>query len=175
MSKTIPLIILTIIVFYGCDPSQTGNSSSQAYVPVYASSAEQFNATVESSKPTDNPGKIYAAGDYIYQNDQNEGIHVIDNSSPGHPVKVAFIKIPYNTELSVKGDYLYCNCVNDLLTIDIHDPLHPVLTNRLKDAFPLINQDYPPFTGVYFECPDKSKGIVVEWKLQSIDNPKCRR
>jgi hypothetical protein len=49
------------------------------------------------------------------------------------------------------------------------------LVNRIENAFPQINQEYPPFTGVYFECVDPSKGVVIGWEEKQIDQPKCRR
>jgi hypothetical protein len=147
-----------------------------AFVPVYADPSTLIQSiSVEAVQPTTKAGKIYAYGNYVFQNDQNKGIHIIDNSNPALPRKVAFLKVPYSTEIAVKGSFLYTNCVNDLVVLDLQNPQSPVVVKRVQNAFPLINQEYPPFTNVYFVCPDPSKGIVVDWINQQTQNPTCRR
>lgn len=146
-----------------------------AYVPIYADTNNLPPVAIEASRPVTNAGKIYVYGRYIFQNEQNEGIHIIDNSDPAHPEKKAFLRIPYNTEMAVRLSYVYANSVTDILVIDLADPLHPTVVNRIKNAFPMIPQDYPP-DGGYFECPDPTKGVVVGWKLENTNpNVKCRR
>ena len=89
--------------------------------------------------------------------------------------KISFIKIPGATELAIKANYLYTNNVNDLVVIDLSNIASPQVVSRVADAFPQINQNYPSLSGVRFECPDPSKGIVIGWEQKLIDNPKCRR
>jgi len=168
---------ILILILASCDPKRgTWNDSVQAYVPVYAQLSDLESISLQPSQSTTKAGKIYAYSNYIFQNDINKGIHIIDNSIPANPRKVAFLKIPYSTEIAVKGSYLYTNLVNDLVVLDIHDPQHPVEIKKVKGAFPLINQQYPPYTNVYFVCADPKKGIVVDWQLQQMQNlPSCRR
>ncbi len=73
------------------------------------------------SRTTERSGKIYAFGNYIFQNDLNKGIHLIDNTDPLHLQKIAFLNIPYNTEFAVKGNYIYANNGNDLVVVDVRD------------------------------------------------------
>lgn len=148
---------------------------TMAYVPVYARPSDLSSIDVEAARPVEEAGKIYAYGSYIFQNDVNKGVHIIDNSRPGNPIKVGFIKIPFSTELAVKGSYLYVNNVSDLVVLDLQNPAAPVLVKRIKNAFPVIDQAYPPFSNVYFVCADAAKGVVVAWELQSVKNPACRR
>lgn len=170
------IVFLVILTLASCDPQIDQMGVTQVYVPVYAQLSGLDAISLESPKSTEKAGKIYAYGSYIFQNDINTGIHIIDNSTSGSPKKIAFLKIPYSTELAVKGSYLYTNSVNDLVVLDIHDPQHPVEVKRIKGAFPLINQEYPPFTNVYFVCADPHKGIVVDWQLQQTSTiPSCRR
>jgi len=172
----IGIVVLIITLFTSCvtDVDNTA-AETMAYVPVYAQPADLENISIGDAQPTTEAGKIYAYGNYIFQNDINKGVHIIDNSQPDHPQKVAFIKIPFSTELAVKGHYLYVNNVSDLVVLDLQNPAAPVVVNRIKDAFPVIQQEYPPFTNVYFVCADPSKGVVVKWELQSVKNPACRR
>ena len=176
MIKRLPYLLLPILLI-SCvrenNNFQTGRQ--QAYVPVYISAATGSEIKIESPRPTEAAGKIYVFGNYLFQNDINNGIHIINAADRANPRKIAFIKIPLSTEVAVKGNFLYSNNLADLVTLDISNPVVPVLVNRTKDVFPLSNQQYPPFNNVSFECADPGKGIVAKWELKTVDNPKCRR
>jgi hypothetical protein len=146
-----------------------------AYVPVYVQPDAINEISTVGATPTTKAGKIYAFGNYIFQNDINKGFHIIDNSIPAKPVKVAFINIPFSTEIAIKGSYLYTNSVSDLVVLNISNPLQPLVVKRVKDAFPIINQQYPPVSNTYFVCPDPNKGIVADWVLELVKNPACKR
>lgn len=146
----------------------------EGYVPVYTQPVTLgANIQVVAAKATEKAGKIYAYGKYIFQNDINQGIHIIDNTDAANPHKVGFLNIPFNSDFAIRNGYLYANVINDLAVIDIRDISKPVIVKTIKDAFPLINQQYPPNPG-YFICPDPSKGIVVDWELKQISKPHCR-
>ncbi|MBC8033174.1 MAG: hypothetical protein H7Y03_03450 [Chitinophagaceae bacterium] len=143
-----------------------------AYDPVYRAIDTISTVTIEGKRSTVKAGKIYAYGNYIFQNELNEGIHIIDNSNTAQPVKIAFLRIPMNTEMAMKGNYLYANNHDDLLIIDVGDPSKPSLLRKIENVFPLINQQYPPQSG-RFVCPDLSKGVVVDWVLRKVPLAKC--
>ena len=171
------IFILLTGMLVSCDPD-TGlnqNAMIQAYVPVYARPADLTVITKEAPQPTAKAGKIYAYGNYVFQNDQQKGIHIIDNAVPASAHKVAFLKIPFTTEIAIRNNFLYTNSVSDLLVFNISDPLNPVLVKRVANAFPVISQEYPPVSNVYFECADASKGVIVDWEIKEISMPKCRR
>ena len=174
----LPLLIAAGIGLFisGCyrDTRHSDNVQMQAYVPVYAQPADINNITITGVQSTQIAGKIYALGNYIYQNDVNKGIHIIDNTDKAHPQKIAFLQIPFNTDFAVRDHYVYANNMNDLVVVDINNLLHPLVVKRIENAFPYPNQEYPPGTG-YFVCPDPSKGFVVEWKLETVQSPACRR
>lgn len=175
----LPLLIASgiglCLCLYSCDPDdRVDTQGSTAYVPVYMSATEKNDISLSSARTTEKSGKIYAYGNYIFQNDQNKGIHIIDNTDQAHPEKIGFLNIPYNTEFAVKGNFIYANNVNDLVVIDIRDIGNPTVVKRLEEAFPYVNQQYPRETG-YFECPDPAKGIVVAWELQTGKKVNCRR
>ena len=146
-----------------------------AFVPIYMQLTDVENIKTEPATATVKAGKIYAYGNFIYQNDQYKGFHIIDNSNPANAQKVAFLKVPFSTEIAIKRSFLYCNNVSDLVVFNISNPISPVLVKRVKNAFPLIDQTYPPVTNTYFECVDNSKGVIVGREQKAIPAPNCRR
>ncbi len=99
--------------------------------------AEEFriDPSFESSKVLKNTGKIYFYQDYIFINERNEGIHIIDNSNPLQPDNIGFINIPGNVDIAIKGTTLYADNYADLLTIDISNFQQPTLLCRDEDVF----------------------------------------
>jgi hypothetical protein len=163
------------VLLFSCDPHKGDFGKITGYVPIYVSKEDAAFIGAAAAKPTVLPGKIYAWGNYLFQVEQNRGIHVIDNSNPQQAHKISFLNVPAASELAVKDGYLYTNNLDDLVVFDISDINSPRLVNRVENAFPQISQEYPPFNGVYFECVDPSKGVVVGWEEKQIENPKCRR
>ena len=110
------------------------------YVPVYVSK-DDVKANVKSNVPrqVENPGKIYIRDQYLFLNEVDRGIHVIDNSNPSHPKNIAFINIPGNMDMAVKGNILYADLYSDLLAIDISNPQQVKLKNYIDNVFPYRN------------------------------------
>jgi hypothetical protein len=171
------LYISAICMVAACDPLDSAPlpGESDAYVPVYASMQDVHSIAVEPAKAVEQAGKIYVYGNYIFQNDQYKGIHIIDNSVRTAPRKIAFIRIPLSTEVAVKGGHLYTNNHNDLVVFDLANITSPQLVKRMENVFPMVNQQYPPFSNIFFECVDPSKGVVVRWELKRIKTPACKR
>ena len=167
-------LLLTILLF-SCDPQWRDNSSFMAYEPIYISKEEANSIGPRAARQTLAPGKIYAYGNYLFQVEQHQGIHIIDNSVPQQAHKISFLNVPAASELAVKDGFLYTNNLDDLVVFDISDINSPRLVNRMENAFPEISQDYPPVNGAYFKCVDPSKGVVVGWEEKLVENPKCRR
>lgn len=169
---------LPIVIFlFSCSPPGANDVTGKvdAYVPVYMSLSEVEKISVGPQQLTKNAGKIYAFGNYIFQNDINAGVHIIDNTNKSNPVKIAFLNLPLSTEIAVKGNFLYANNYVDLVVFDITNPAKPTFVKRVTNVFPAENQNYPAGSNTYFQCPDNSKGIVVSWELKNIDAPNCRR
>ena len=101
--------------------------------------AEAFRkgVVVESPRSLKKPGKIYVYGQYLFINERNEGIHVIDNSDPAAPKPVVFWNIIGNVDMAIRGNYLYADQYVDLLTIDISNIQLPTVVCTRKDAFGL--------------------------------------
>ena len=83
-----------------------------------------------------NTGKLYIRDKWIFLNEVNKGIHVIDNSNPSSPVKTSFIAIPGNVDMYIKGNTLYADLYCDLAAINITDPKHISVSKYLTNTFP---------------------------------------
>ena len=169
--------LLLIIIFgaVACDRPDHQIGDIPGYAPVYATAQVATSISTEPSRPTVNAGKIYAYGNYLFQVEQNEGIHIINNANPQQPQKLSFLKIPTCTEIAIRSNHLYTNNLDDLVVFNIANIAAPQLVNRVENAFPQLSQEYPPASNTYFECADPAKGIVIGWVQKTISNPKCRR
>src|SRR5690242_20868076 len=107
------------------------------YKPVYETTA-QLKANIKSGAPeqVENAGKIVLLRQFIFLNEVEKGIHIIDNSNPAAPQNIAFVKIPGNFDLAVKGNTLYVDSYADLVTLDISDPRNVVLKKYSENVFP---------------------------------------
>lgn len=176
MRRLLPLPLLLLVA---C----TTNSNlddvppTLAYAPVYAAVDKDAPLEMLAAKPTITAGKIYAYGAYAFQVDQYNGIHIIGNAHSREAKKIGFLQVPLCTEIAIRNNYLYTNNNDDIVVFDLTNPQAPKLVKRIENAFPALNiqQDYPPFSNVYFECPDPAKGMVVNWVQKPIENPQCRR
>ena len=93
------------------------------YIPVYKSlTAIRSDMKNAPASPIKQAGKIYTYGHFIFVNEKNKGVHIIDNSNPSSPVNTSFIKIPGNYDIAIKGDYLYADSYSDLVVFDISNP-----------------------------------------------------
>lgn len=145
-----------------------------AYRPIYATAQEQKDIKSLPARPLRNPGKIYLLGSFLFINEMGTGVHIINNSDPKNPENLAFVSIPGNYDIAVKGQWLYADNGTDLVVFDISNPTSVKLTKRVEKAIPLSK--YPPFQNTYFECVDDTKGVVVGWeKVAMTVRPNCYR
>ena len=128
-----------------------------------------FRTSVKIDAPRNiiESGKIYTYNNLVLVNDVDEGIHIIDNSNPSSPKKIAFIKIIANKDMEIKGNYLYADSLMDLLVFDISDINNIKEVARLKDVFPV----YTPIPFLqnlivdYGDTASGETGIIVKWNI----------
>ncbi len=120
------------------------------------------------------PGKIYVKGNTIYQSDLGKGIHIINNSNPATAARVAFIGLPGNSDLSVKGNLMYANNYDDIVVIDISNPAAPKEVNRLKNKF-ITRDSNKPFVWINPPEPGPAEcfgyyqdSVITGWRRDSI-------
>lgn len=161
------LLVVPLLFLAGCVKDNCENTIRYTYyVPVYKTTAE-VRANIRSNAPraVERPGKIYVRGAYIFLNEIDRGIHVIDNSNPSAPVNKAFIDVPGNMDLAVKGTVLYADLFTDLVALDISDPLNVQVTKILDGVFPF--RSYGNFS------PDQ-KRVIVDWeKRDTVVTENC--
>lgn len=128
--------ILLSFILSGCFKDHC-TRTYKYYILVYKTVAA-VRANIKSSAPTnvELPGKLYVYGKYLFLNEINKGVHIIDNANPASPQNVAFINIPGNVDIAVKGNMLYADSYTDLVTIDISNPLQAKAVKFNENAFP---------------------------------------
>ena len=165
--KTATIFMVLAASMTGCRDRSIERISYQANVPVYMP-FEEFRSSFKKSEPLDisHPGKIYFKDGYLFINEYGKGIHIIDNSNPSEPEKIAFYEILGNVDMAIRGDILFADSYVDLLSIDISDVNNPVEISRLKNVFPEIvpeGEMWLPYAMV-----DNSKGIIVDWTVKTV-------
>jgi hypothetical protein len=167
-AKIIPFFSILIpfaFLLVSCDETvyklYTGNS------PVFMSYEDLRSAVVtQQNVNLENPGKIYFKDDYIFIVEEQEGIHVYDNSNPSSPVKKTFVKVPGVVDISISGNILYADSYVDLVVLDLQDinNIHEVA--RAKDILPYT---VPPVDNNYpMAWVDQEKGVVIGWEVKTI-------
>ncbi len=138
------LLSLTAILAFGLQSCLKDDCERKvSYIsvePVYKTAEEIRSGTVVNEAPRElvNPGQIYYYNDHIFINEKKEGIHLIDNSDPANPLRVAFLAIPGNENLAIKDGVLYANTYIDLLAIDLQTF---ETKGRVENAFPPYWED----------------------------------
>ena len=152
------MFLLIPVLFNGCLKDHCTRTYT-IYNPIYKTT-EEVRANIRSNpaREISKPGKLYIKGSYIFLNEIDKGIHVIDNSNPSSPRNIAFIDIPGNLDLAAKGNTLYADLYNDMVTLDISDPLNVQVKKIMDDQFP-----YRRYSNGFM--PDTSK-VIVDWQMR---------
>lgn len=178
----IPLLLLIqAILMVSCYEKRSerlprNEVQKEAYVPIYGSTELARTIRAETARQTVEAGKIYVLGNYLFQVEKMQGIHVIDYSNRKSPKKIGFITSVGASEVAVKNGYLITNNRDDLVTIDIRQLDSVKEVARITNAFPHFYEEvaFPPLRGIYFVCPDYTKGDVIGWKLEkNVRNATC--
>ena len=139
LSSLLKIFVVACFLFLVQSCSKNNGSQFKTvtiYTPVYKNKAEVLlSINGNASTIVEHAGKLFAAGHYIFLNEVEKGIHIIDNSNPHHPVQVAFLAIPGNLDIVVKGNILYADMYNDLLALDITNLHQAKITNTINNFF----------------------------------------
>lgn len=157
MKKKIFLLlpILAAFIFQGCLKDKILHTYT-ILTPVYKEKAEVYaNIKTNPAAEIINPGKIFLYGNFIFLNDIDKGVHIIDNSNPSSPVNKGFINIPGNLDIAVKGNTLYADLYTDLVVVDISNPADARYVKYIPKVFP--NRNY---TNGFMADSNK---VIVDW------------
>ena len=100
---SIVTILVMLLLNSGCTDDCEVTNTYISYEPVYTTTQEiRESLAFLPEREINNPGRIYFKDNYIYINENGEGIHVIDNRIPSAPIKLGFINIPGNYDLAAQ-------------------------------------------------------------------------
>jgi len=149
------LFAVSVVILNSCLKDKVTHTYTM-YIPVYKTKAEVYaNLKTNAPQQIQSPGKLFLYGNYIFLNDIDKGIHIIDNSNPTLPIPKSFIAIPGNLDIAVKGNTLYADLGTDLVVIDITNPLAARFEKFIPFVFPYRNYGNG-FIG-------DSTRIIVDW------------
>lgn len=132
------LFLSALFFLQGCVKDNCDQTLSYTFFrPVYKTKdAVRNNIKSNAPRQVERPGKLYIRGNYIFLTEIDRGIHVIDNANPANPQNVAFIDIPGNMDMAVKGNILYADLYTDLVAVDITNPSGVKLEHVEEGVFP---------------------------------------
>lgn len=107
------------------------------YNPVFMKCADlEKSISVQEPREIFEPAKIYTKDNYLFVSEAGLGVHVIDNSNPNLPKKLAFIKVLGCFDMAIKGGVLYVDNSTDLVALDLLNPTQATVVQRIVNAFP---------------------------------------
>jgi hypothetical protein len=155
--------VMLSLFLTNCDKEKCTRSYT-LYDPIYTTLTRvRANMKSNPAQALKNPGKIYIYGTYIFLNESNEGIHIIDNSNPAVPKNIAFVNIPGNVDLAVKDNTLFADSYSDLVAFDISNPLNVTAKKFVNNAFPYRNMYYAYYGDNVTSNPDSIR-VIIGWK-----------
>lgn len=134
-----------------------------SYEPIFMSYDEFRNTPVElqNPRPLKNVGKIYFYNRYLFVNEINKGIHIINNTNPSAPVQIGFLNIIGNVDMAISGNVLYADSYTDLLVIDMTLVTSPRVIQRINNTF---SKQIFGDNGY----ADPNYGIVTGWQEKEV-------
>src|SRR3546814_4511594 len=118
LSKIWMGVLLSVVTaFTSCRDQVEHTVTYHAQVPVFmeVSAFRSMDVGLLPPKKVSETGKIYVFGDYLFINEPQKGIHIIDNRNPSDPKNINFISVPGNVDMAVNSNILYADSYIDLL------------------------------------------------------------
>ncbi len=138
--KTIKItsLVLVLLAFLGlnsCSDKSLIEYKTTEMSEIFLSLDDIRNGyKAEAPKAIIEAGNIYVYGKYLFINDKYDGLHVVDNSNPSAPNFIAYLRIPGNSDVVIRNNYMYANSGPDLLILDITNPTQVQLVKRVVNA-----------------------------------------
>ncbi len=164
------LAIATIaFVFNGCEDKCYYYQEETEYQEILTNVDEVKNSfEVVADFAIKKPGNIYSYQSYLFVAEQNEGIHILNNTNPASPVPLKFIKLKGNANFAVANDVLLADNGADLLSINFADLNNIKIDKRTENVNPdILRPDNKILSGY--------KEIKVKRKIPCEDNNRMMR
>ena len=153
--------------FFSCNKDiGTAVITYQEATAVYGDLEEVRNQPLNSSvRAVENPGKIFVGADFILLGEEEQGVHVINNTDIANPQFTNFIHIPGNREFFVNGHFLYAESYYDLLKIDLTDLSNVQLVGRVNNLFQetMFNEKGEALLGFTFDEVQKEVDLQSDF------------
>lgn len=163
MKNILKLTVLAAIALSMFSCNDKIEESWEVNTPVYMSYDDlRSSFKVAEGQEIVQSGKIYFKGRYIFVNEYQKGIHVIDNYNPSNPRIIKFIEIPGNVDMAIANDILYADSYVDLLTIDISVIEDIKIVDRDTNIFPYV---IPEIESGYYGVIEEDKGVIVDYEV----------
>lgn len=162
------LLLCAILIVCSCESDGDHVVLNVAVPETMSKSALRSGVQVSAPQPILNSGKIYAYQNYLFINDKNRGVHVIDNTNPELPIATFFLKIPLNEDISIKDDVLYADSGVDLVVFDISDLNAIQLMSRVEEVFDVYNAQFPDedYEWIEYGGFNYDDEVIVNWKVE---------
>jgi hypothetical protein len=149
----IVLAFMMFLVLPSCYDEVTNTYTYKTSIPVFLemSAVRKADIIIEPGKELDNPGKIYIYENYLFINEPQKGIHILDNTNPANPININFINIPGNVDLAINTNILYADNYVDLLSFDISNIRSIKMVDREIDVFKNMYSNF-------------DTGQIITWK-----------
>ena len=165
MKKFPFFMLISFLVLVSCSKKDNYDYYNLA-TPVLMSLAEVRTAIdVLPPKEITESGKIYSYNNYIFVNDKNKGVHIINNSNPESPHKISFLNIPGNVDISIKNERLFANSFVDLVVFDISNINNIKKVNLLENVFYFYYQIPEGADAINWEEMQTQDGFPVDWVI----------
>jgi hypothetical protein len=140
-------------------------ASPHSYEPIMMSRVDlEASFAVEPAREIESPGKLWVFNNYIMLVEQYRGIHLIDNTNPNDPQRVAFLRIEGCTELAVRDGIIYANNAIDLIGVKASaDFTSMELMSRNRSVLPSISSPDHWYDWYYTDRLPKDM-IIVRWE-----------
>lgn len=165
------LLVAVMLGFGACVKDSCKQTHTYTYYEAVYKTKDEVRANIKSNpaRPIENPGKIYTLGKYIFLNEVDRGIHIIDNTNPSQPVNAFFIDIPGNLDIAVKENILYADLYTDLVAINISNPATIKVEKIIEGIFP-----YRYYGNGFVRGVVSNDQIITDWvKIDTTVTENC--
>lgn len=133
MKKVHLLLLATFVLLASC-LKQEVKKTYTLYYPIHKTRQEVRDAvSTQAPHVMSNLGNFALYNTYIFINERELGVHIVNRDETGKPQVIGFIPIPGNQGVAIRNNMLYADCYSDLFVIDISNinevKLHAVREN----------------------------------------------